>query len=401
MTTGVWSKTWDKARGQLMRIGINAGFWNKPTTGSGQYLRSLLPALAQCEPVNEYAVIAPERIQALSAGSISPRISFHCEPVALNRWSENLAKVWFEQVTFRQACQRERVALAHVPYFASPLFPPTCTVVTIHDLIPLLLPLYRGSALVRLYMRLVSASARRAHAVIADSECSKRDIIRRLGIPAERVHVVYLAADSHYRPVSKADRLQAVRARYALPEKFLLYLGGFDQRKNVRLIIEAFALMPELYASGYRLVLAGVPLGGDSAFFPNPRRLAQKVSLPEDAVQFTGWVAEEDKPALYASAEVFLFPSLYEGFGLPPLEAMACGTPVIASNASSLPEVVGDAARLVDPSNPSAWAEAIRSVTTDASQRAEMRARGIAQAAQFSWGRAAHETLAVYQLAMQ
>jgi glycosyltransferase involved in cell wall biosynthesis len=383
-----------------MRIGINGSFWDKPNTGSGQYLRSLLPALAQCAAENEFVVIAPGRMSEHATGSIPPRAHLRSEPVALDRWSENLAKVWFEQVAFRRACQRERVGLAHVPYFASPLFPPARTVVTIHDLIPLLLPLYRGSPLVRLYTRLVSSGARRADAILADSECSKRDIVRHLHIPTGCVHVVYLAADARFRPVRDADRLDAVRAKYGLPSKFFLYLGGFDQRKNVRVIVEAFGALPELYRSGYRLVLAGVPLGRDSELFPDPQRRARAAGLPEDAIRFTGRVAEEDKAALYSSATAFLFPSLYEGFGLPPLEAMACGTPVIASNASSLPEIVGDTGMQVDPSNPSAWAEAIRAVATDASRRDEMSARGIARAAQFSWARTAQETLAAYRFAM-
>ncbi len=384
-----------------MRIGINGSFWDRPTTGSGQYLRSLLHALAQCAPENEFVVITPGRIKEHAAGGIPPRAHLRSEPVALGRWSENLGKVWFEQVAFRRACQREQVEIAHIPYFASPLFPPTRTVVTIHDLIPLLLPLYRGSLPVRLYTRLVSSAARRAHVVIADSECGKRDIVRHLGIPAERVRVVYLAADARYRPVREADRLDAVRAKYGLPTNFFLYLGGFDQRKNVLVIVQAFAALPELYESGYRLVLAGVPLGKDSRFFPDPQRRARAAGLPDDAIRFTGWVAEEDKPALYSSATAFLFPSLYEGFGLPPLEAMACGTPVITSNTSSLPEIVGEAGLQVDPSMPSAWAEAIRAVTTESSRRAEQSARGIAQAAKFSWTRTAQETLAAYRLAME
>ncbi len=382
-----------------MRIGINGAFWNQPATGSGQYIRALLPSLAQCEPGNEYAVITPQKIDERAAEALAPRVAFHREPAALHRWSENLAKVWFEQAGFPRACGRERVALAHVPYFASPLFPSTPTVVTVHDLIPLVLPLYRGSALVRLYMRLVAASARRARVVIADSECSKRDIVRHLGIPSERVRVVYLAADSRFGPVHDSERIDAVRAKLALT-KSLLYLGGFDQRKNLRVLVEAFALLPELYAAGFRLVFAGVVPGGDSEFFPNPQRLARRAGLPDDSVRFTGWVTEEEKPALYASATVFLYPSLYEGFGLPPLEAMACGTPVIVSNASSLPEVVGDAGVLVDPSAPSDWAEAIRSITSNAARRQEMKARGMAQANKFSWARTAQETLAAYDLAL-
>lgn len=383
-----------------MRIAFNGLFWNRPTTGSGQYLRELLPTLARLAPEHEYVVVVPQDessgANVCVLGDISPRAFRYPERVSLNRFSENLGKVWFEQIAFGNVCRRERITFAHVPYFASPLFPRTRTVVTIHDLIPLILPLYRGSLWVRAYTQLVAAAARRADAIIADSECSRRDIVARLGIAPSRVHVVYLAAHARYRPLEDAVPIEALR-KYALPEKFLLYLGGFDQRKNVRVIIEAFSLLPELYADGYRLVLAGVTLGQDSEFFPDPHRIAREVGLADDAIRYIGWVAEKDKPALYAGATAFLFPSLYEGFGLPPLEAMACGTPVIASNASSLLEIVGDAALTLDPRDPLAWAEAIRTVVTDASRRGAMRERSIAQAKKFSWERAAEETLAVYR----
>jgi len=357
-----------------MKIAINGWFWDQPATGSGQYLRALLTALKARAPDNAYVLCVPK-----AAGG-------------------NFGKLWFEQVAFPSACRRERADLAHVPYFASPVFPATRTVVTIHDLIPLLLPAYRGSPLVRAYTRLVAAAARRADAVIADSECSQRDIIKHLGIDAARVRVVHLAADARYRPV---DDTAAVRRKYALPDQYLLYLGGFDQRKNVRVIIQAFARLPEFHAAGYRLVCAGLKRGGaDSAFFPDPQRLAREAGLPDDAIQYIGWVDEEDKPALYAGATLFLFASLYEGFGLPPLEAMACGAPVISSNASSLPEVVGGAGDLVDPDDPAAWADAIRAGLTDSARRAAMRERGFAQSKKFSWDRAADETLAVYESVM-
>lgn len=375
-----------------MRIGINGSFWNQPATGSGQYLRELLPALARRAPENEYQVIRPEPDGA-GAYAVPDRVSFSSERPALRFAGDNIAKLWFEQVTFPRACRRESFDLAHVPYFASPLLPSTRTVVTIHDLIPLILPLYRGSLLVRLYTRLVSQAACRANAVIADSECSKRDIVARLGIPGQRVHVVYLAADARYRPVQDT---RSVRAKYRLPDKFVLYLGGYDSRKNVKAILKGMALAPGLYGQGYRLVLAGSLPGAHSDFFPDPRRMAHEAGLAEDAVQYIGAMAEGDKPALLSAAVLFLFPSLYEGFGLPPLEAMACGTPVISSNAASLPEIVGDAAVRLDPREPPQWADAMAAVCSDAPRREEMRARGLAQAARFSWDRAACETLAVY-----
>jgi glycosyltransferase involved in cell wall biosynthesis len=373
-----------------MKIAINASFWNKPNTGSGQYLRALIPILAQRAPANDYSLITPSAVSGQPSN-----VAVHHEHLALNRVNANLAKLWFEQIAFARACRRERADLAHVPYFAPPLFPGTRSVVTIHDLIPMVLPLYRGSLLVRAYTQLAAVASRRADDIIADSGCSQRDIVRRLGIAASRVHVVYLAADARYYPTDEAQ-IESVRRKYSLPANFLLYLGGFDQRKNVGVIIQAFAQLRDLYAAGYRLVLGGVMLGKDSEFFPAPRRIAREANLPDDAIRYIGWVDEADKPALYSSANIFLFPSRYEGFGLPSLEAMACGAPVICSNASSLPEVVGGAGITIDPNDIAAWADTIRAVASNAQRQAEMREQGIAQARKFSWERTAAETLAIY-----
>ncbi|MBI5651463.1 MAG: glycosyltransferase family 4 protein [Chloroflexi bacterium] len=360
----------------MTRIAINGSFWNQPNTGSGQYMRALLPALVQRDIENEYTLIAPTALD-----NVPICVSARQTPIALNRVSANLGKVWFEQIAFARACIRERATRAHVPYFAPPFFSRTPVIVTIHDLIPMLLPAYCGSLLVRVYTQLVAASARRARAIIADSECSKRDIIRVLRVPEARVRVVYLATHERFVPVNDSN----IRAKYNLPENFLFYLGGYDQRKNVRVMIEAFAQLPEFYRAGVRLILAGVNLGQDSEFFPDPRRIARESNLPDDAIQSIGWVDEADKPALYSSARTFLFPSLYEGFGLPPLEAMASGAPVIASNASSLPEVIGDAGMLIAPRDARAWADAMRAVLTDDARRDMMRTRGLIQAKKFSW----------------
>jgi glycosyltransferase involved in cell wall biosynthesis len=369
-----------------MRVGINAFFLSQPATGSGQYTHHLLKALARAEPGNKYIPLTPHaQFQAVLTCNLQPAI-----------WiAQNLAKVWFEQVSFPQACRHRNVDVAHAPYFASPLWPTEPTVVTIHDLIPMLLPAYRGSALVRLYTRLVATAAKRAHAIIADSECSKRDIVRLLGIPPQRVHVIYLAAEERFQPVEDEVRLGSVRRRYGLPERYVLYLGGLDQRKNVLILIRAFARVRGVLGKSHCLVIAGRLPERESALFPDPRRVVAKLDLKE-AVRFVGWVAEEDKPALYSGAACFVYPSLYEGFGLPPLEAMACGASVIASNASSLPEVVGDAGLLVAPQDVEDLAEAMIAVLSDGDLRASLRQRGIARAKRFSWEKTAKETLEVY-----
>ena len=361
-----------------MRIGINALFLGRPGTGSGQYTHNLLGALARVNSTNEYLLFSPGATPSI------PNIQY---PIS------NRAKLWFEQVSFPRACRH--LDLAHVPYFASPLFPTVPTVVTVHDLIPLLLPAYRGSLLARLYTRLVATAARKAEAIITVSQASQRDIVRYLHIPPERIHVTYEAVGEAFRPVEGEAQLAAIRQKYALPERYLLYLGGFDQRKNLSALLRAFALLVNKQRRA-RLVVAGRLPGRDSPLFPDPRRLVRELGV-EERVTFTGWVPEGDKPALLSGATAFVFPSLYEGFGLPPLEAMACGTPVIASNRSSLPEVVGEGGILVEPTDAKALAEAMEVLLIDDVLRAELRQRALAQAAKFSWKQTALETLAVYR----
>jgi len=187
-----------------------------------------------------------------------------------------------------------------------------------------------------------------------------------------------------------------VRRKYSLPQEFILYLGGFDQRKNMNTLFKGFKGVRERLGDKYPLVIAGTLPSKDTAFFPHPRRLAEEAGVG-DAVHFIGWVPEEEKPALYGLSTLFVYPSLYEGFGLPPLEAMACRTPVIASNAASLPEVVGDGGVLVDPREPEAWAEAMVALLTSPQKREELSAKAVEQAQKFSWRKTARETLEVYK----
>ena len=316
-----------------MKLALNAAFRERPDTGSGQYLLHLAKELA--DPVYD-----------VQAHLLTPPAQ------------GNLAKVRFEQLGFPGAALAAGADVAHVPYFGPALFPRVPSVVTIHDLIPMLLPAYRGSAKVRAYTWLAALAARRVQAIIADSLASQRDIVRLLHIPAERVRVIYLAADERYRPVTDAAVLAAVRARYGLPEQFVLYLGGFDQRKNVSNLLLAYTRVARGMGPDCALIIAGRPPAGKSALFPDVRQLVKELKL-EPSVDFLGEVAEDDKPALYTLAACFAWPSRYEGFGLPVLEAMACGTPVVAGNRGSLPEIVGDAGFLVEPDDTHRMAGAI------------------------------------------
>jgi len=378
-----------------MKVGLSGTFWGLETTGSGQYVRHLLQALEELAPEEDCTLFLPCYRGGKEPAPRLPR-QVRSLRTPFDGLNEDLAKVWFEQFSFPRACAKG-LDVAHVPYFAPPLWPRVPTVVTIHDLIPLILPEYCGSPWVRGYMHLVSRAAREATLVLTDSRASARDILRLLHIPPERLRVIYLAVDDLYRPLAP-EEWRPTCERLGLPPRYLLYLGGFDQRKNLAGLLEAFALARGRL-KGVSLVIAGRLPTRDSAFAPDPQRIAQRLGLG-DSVHYTGWVAEEDKPALYAGAEAFIFPSYYEGFGLPVLEAISCGTPVIVGGGSSLEEIAGPGGLVVSPEDVSALAEAMVRLTHEPKLRQELSAKGREHAQGFSWLQTARETLSAYREAV-
>jgi glycosyltransferase involved in cell wall biosynthesis len=387
-----------------MRIAISGMFWGQPTVGSGQYLRGLLDALPHAAPEHEYVVLLPaymnderrtmsDEQRASDSSFIAHRSSFVRTP--FDQRSKNLAKLWFEQVGAPLAAARLRADLLHVPYFAPPLVARVPVVATILDIIPLLLPEYRGRATVRAYMWLVALAARRAARVIAISDDSRADIVAHLGVAPERATTVPLAAGPQYRPLDRSQAVAGVEERYGLHEPFVYYVGGLDTRKNVATLIRAFGRLTRAGGPPATLAIAGRVLGADRRLFPDldamiaAERLEQRVRRID--------VPHADGPLLYSAATAFAYPSRYEGFGLPPLEAMACGAPAVVAAASSLPEVVGDAALRVPPDDVSGWATALWRLLADDELRAHLRRRGLARAAEFSYERAARETLDVYR----
>lgn len=379
-----------------MRVAINGWFWTQPATGSGQTVLHLVPALVEQDPALEAILVVPEWTMNSQAAPAPPArvrlLPVPCRP-------GNLGKLWFEQSTFPRVCRELAVDLAHVPYFAPPLRPQVPTLVTIHDLIPMILPQYRGNMWVRLYTALVASAASSASLVLTDSEASKRDILARLRLPDTRVWVTYLAPAPYYRPVDDPTIIENVRRKYDLPESFVLWLAGFDVRKNARTLLAAYTWVYSALGDDYPLVMAGNLPAQDTPLFPSPHRFVSELGL-ERAVRFPGWVDEADKPALYSAATVFVFPSYYEGFGLPILEAMACGTPVVTSDATSLPELAGAAAFQIDPNDPRQLGAAIIALCVQESLHAEMRTRGLAQAARFTWDKTARQTLQAYRHAL-
>ena len=381
-----------------MRIGVNALFLQKPTTGSGQHLYHLLRGLDRYDRENEYVLLSPRfrRAYTVSFPELSDRFQNVEVMSALARLGENVEKLWWEQVGLVRAGWKERIALLHCPYWANPLLGVFPTVVTIHDVIQFVLPQYRWRKMSRMYYWLVSRAARRASAIIAVSECSKRDIVRILGIPPERIHVIGNAVDESFRPITDSWQLAAVRERYGIEPNYLLYFGGFDLRKNVLRIIQAYVRLPAALRARYQLVIAGRLHLLGHPLYPDPRPLVRELSQ-EGRIIFTGQIREQDKVALYSGAAVFVFPSLYEGFGMPVLEAMACGTPVITSNLSALPEVVGDAGVLVDPYSVEAISQAMAELLSSPTRRRELGQMARERSRGFTWKEVAEKTVQVYR----
>ena len=378
-----------------MRVAVNGWFWDAPATGSGQYVRRLVAALAALEPSLDLVVLLPHGLPSHAEGSAShTRITLVPRPTQRS----NLHKVWWEQIAVPGLARQMNADLLHVPYWAPPAGGAIPTVVTVHDLIPLLLPAYRGNAMVRLYTALVSATTSRARMILTDSEASRRDILVHLHLPSDNVRAIHLAVDESFT-AEPGPRDRHIREKLGCPPHYSLYLGGFDVRKNLRALFGAFSTARRACEDAQLIVAGRLPVS-DTAFTPDPRRLAREAGIPNEAVHFLGFVLEEDKPALLRGARVFLFPSTYEGFGYPPLEALTCGTPVVGSGRSSIPEVVGDAGVLLPPQDVQGMAGALIQLLIDDEFHAALKLNASRQAQKFSWKRTAAETLDGYTAAL-
>jgi glycosyltransferase involved in cell wall biosynthesis len=379
-----------------MHLAINGYFWQRPFIGTGQYTRNLVYYLNRLVSDLEITLIVPQFPGEEEITAVPPSVHLKTIPTKPG----NLGKVQFEQSLFPAACREVGATLAHVPYWGGPLRSPVPLVVTIHDLTTLLVPEYRRGAKARLYNALVSASARGATQIITDSLASKREIVTYLGVDEERVTAVYLAAGPQYTPKENNLVDMAVLRKYDLPDFYVLYLGGYEIHKNVTTLLLAWTYVSQALGTEYPLVLAGRKPLGTTAVFPDYDGYIQQLRL-EEYVRWIGFVDEEDKPVLYRNAETFVFPSRREGFGLPVLEAMACGTPVVTSDATSLVEVVGDAAFTIDPDDERGLAGAIIATLVQENLAAELRQKGEKQAATFSWEKTVAETLAIYERALR
>jgi glycosyltransferase involved in cell wall biosynthesis len=354
--------------------------------GLGRYAESLTRALIAADPGRYGLFYNQERgIEPLAGLEHLPActVGLGYKPWRMLVWLRQLGRVGFDHmlpdVELFHAMEHLLLPLRSAP-----------TVLTVHDLIFRHLPAHH-KPLNRWYLNLtMPLYCRRAQHIIAVSEFTKRDLVSAYGPSLDKVTVVYEAAAPRFRP-QPPEILDAIRIRYGLPPRYLIFVGTIEPRKNLTCLLKAFEVVyAERLTDGLVIVGRRGWLYGD--FFSALER-----SPARDAVVLPGYVADQHLPAMYAGAQALVFPSLYEGFGLPVLEAMACGIPALASSASSIPEVGGEAALYFDPTDTGEMIGAVRRVLRDAALQEEMRIWGLAQAAQFSWERAADETAEVYQ----
>jgi len=290
--------------------------------------------------------------------------------------------------------------LLHVPHFGAPLRPGLPLVVTVHDVIPFVLPAYRATRAARWRLAIMRRTVMAARLILTPSHFSAGEIERVLGIAADRIRVTPEAASTEHRPApDPAVALpENVARRFGIRGRYLFNVGGLDARKNLPVLLDAFARTLQHLTEPVQLVIAGAAHTGNPHVFPPLAPVIDRLGLREHVVM-TGFVSATEKLALHLAASLYVTPSLYEGFGLTPLEAMACGIPVIAANRTSLPEVIGDAGVLVEP-EPAAFAAAMTGLLNDPGRATELRRRGLARAATFSWGETARLTIDAYEEAM-
>lgn len=371
------------------RIGLNAQLYSSQLSyrgaGVSHYIQGLLNTLPQVDPDARYVAFLND-----------PSSSFKGWRTARTHLPE--AQPWrrilWEQAAQPRLARRERLDLLHEPVYVGPLLAPCPIVVTIHDMSYFIYPeLFQLAK--RIYLQAMTQfTARHAAAIICDSESTRRDVLRILSVPGERVHTVHIGVDPEMQPLPR-PAITEFRREHQLPLHFILFVGTLEPRKNLPMLLEAFAWLCQHSQLPHQLFIGG----GKGWYYQTIEDQVEKLGLSE-RVHFPGFIPQAELPLWYNSADLFVYPSLYEGFGLPPLEAMTCGVPVITSNISSLPEVVGEGGVMVDPHEPVSLAREMLHLLSDPTASAELGMRGLAQARSFSWSNTARQTAAIYHSAL-
>jgi len=364
-----------------MCIGIDARIVHYARGGISNYVLRLIGALAALDADTDFCVLHSRKDRA----PLSPGPNFH----SVACWTPCHHRL--ERWALGVEAARLGLDLLHSPDFIPPAFGYRRSVITVHDLNFIYYPQFLTAGSHRYYNRQIEWAVRRADHILADSHATKSDLVSLLDVEPEKVTVVHLAADPAFRPLPEAEARQ-VAAQYGLEPGYLLCVGTLEPRKNIPGLLEAYRSLLDAQVTDAPLVL----VGGKGWLYDEVFERVERLHLTGQ-VRFLHTVPDADLPGLYNAAGVLTTPSFYEGFGLPALEAMACGTPVVVADRASLPEVVGEAGLLVNPDDPEDIARALARVLTEESLRGRMRELGLAQAARFTWEETARRTLAVYR----
>jgi glycosyltransferase involved in cell wall biosynthesis len=369
-----------------MKIGIITDFIDGKHGGIGVYAHNLIKKLNEIDFNNQYYLI--------HYLSIEMPIYNANEEIPIKKYSlpKGSGALWRYICTPLKLKSMDKLDIVHDPFEIGPMSfnMPFKKVITVHDLTPILFPHTFSIASVLLHKILLKRTLYGADKIITDSKSTKNDLINYFEISDEKIKVIPLGVDEKFKPMDP-EKVVEFKINHNLDFPFLLYVGTLEPRKNIPTLIKAFSKLKSRNLN-YKLVIAGKKGWKYNTIF----NTIDDLNLQNDVV-FTGYISDDDLPLLYNAADVFVYPSIYEGFGLPPLEAMACGTPVITSNTSSLPEVVGDAGILLDPMDIDGFANLIYAILFDEELRLTIVKKGLERSKMFNWGKCARETLSVYE----
>ena len=367
-----------------MKIGIDAraARWYRGT-GIGTYTYQLIWNISLIDKLNQYLLFLPdENISDLMPG----------DNMDIKTISQDLRENFWEEIDIPNILNNTGIDIYHVPQngIGLPKSKNCPFVITLHDIIPYRMPETVGPQYLSIYTKEIPSIIERCDAIITVSNFSKNDISNALNFPEDKIFVTPLAAEDIYYPRNKNECREYVKNKYSIKDKFILYVGGFSPRKNIKGLIEAFSLIKPKLGQEYKLVI----IGKKGRSYYDYRDLAYSLNIKDDVI-FTGYVSIEELPIFYNAAHIFCYPSFYEGFGLPPIEAMASGTPTIASNLTSMPEILGDSVLYINPHDVEDIGEKLLKLILDENLYNKMYFKGLKCSNQYSWKKTTIETIEI------
>jgi glycosyltransferase involved in cell wall biosynthesis len=372
-------------RNNSMKIGIDgrAAKWYRGT-GIGTYTYQLINCLNNIDNINNYMLFIPKSF----TNDICLKKNFTVNTIP----PQSKTSFW-EEINIPNKIKHNKIELYHVPQngVGLPMEKKCKFVATLHDVIPYKMPETVSERYLKIFSNYIPKIVPKCDGIITVSNFSKNDIMKTFDFPEDKIYVTHLASENIYRPLDKNISKYIAKRYYSITEDYILYVGGFSPRKNILGLIESFNKFISSYKKPIKLVIAGAKGKSYDAYKERTDTLNMS-----DKVIFPGFISMEHLPYIYNAAKLFVYPSFYEGFGLPPIEAMACGIPVITSNTTSLPEVAGDGALLVNPEDRDELCESMLKVLSDENQKNKLISSGIKRAAQLSWGKTAKDTISIY-----